>query len=404
MAFVNLVKEGKQKNKKVIISGCVPQADRSIDVLKNLSTIGTHQIERVVEVVEETLKGNTIQIYETKNNPSLILPKVRKNEKVEILIISSGCLGKCTFCKTRFARGTLKSYPPEMILNRVKEIVKEGIVSEIWISSEDTGAYGQDIGTNLPALLKEIIKLLPENMMLRVGMTNPPYIAKYKKEIAEILNNQRVFSFLHIPVQSGSDHVLELMNRQYKIELFRDLVDYMISQVRGVTIATDIICGFSGETEEDHKESVNLLKEYEFPIVNISQYYPRKGTPGALMKRVDRKIVKERSREISALFNKYEPYKGLLHKYINVFISNEIDGKHNVCHTKSYIKVLVDMNEENKVGSWIKVYVTETSRFHVVGKKVDKADTKYVIHHLMVLIALSLLVLSLVVLRKFVRE
>lgn len=240
--------------------------------------------------------------------------------------------------------------------------------------------------------------------MLRVGMTNPPYIAKYKKEMAEILNNPRVFSFLHIPVQSGSNNVLELMNRQYKIELFRDLVDYMISQVRGITIATDIICGFSGETDEDHKESVRLLKEYEFPIVNISQYYPRKGTPGALMKRVDRKIVKERSREISSLFNEYLPYKGLLHKYLDVFVSNEIDGKHNVCHTKSYIKVLIDIDEENKVGSWVTVYVTETSRFHVVGKKVNKADTKYVINHLMVLLALFGLVISLVVLRKMLRE
>lgn len=168
MAFVNLVKEGIDKKKHVIIAGCVPQADRSIDVLKNLSTIGTHQIDRVVEVVEQTLEGNVIQMFDTRNTPSLILPKVRKNNKVEILIISTGCLGKCTFCKTRFARGTLKSYKPEIIIDRVKEVVKENEVSEIWISSEDTGAYGQDIGTNLPELLNKIIDLLPEVLLYNI--------------------------------------------------------------------------------------------------------------------------------------------------------------------------------------------------------------------------------------------
>lgn len=182
------------------------------------------------------------------------------------------------------------------------------------------------------------------------------------------------------------------MNRQYQVELFRSIVDYMIKEVPGITIATDIICGFSGETDEDHQETVKLLKEYQFPIVNISQYYPRKGTPGASMKRVDRSIVKSRSTEISNIFKEYMPYKNLLHTYQKVYISNETDGKHLVAHTKSYIKVLIPMIDIN-IGKWIDVYITDTARFHIVGEIVNKKSKKmnYIILVIIILIILYII-------------
>jgi len=203
--FSNLVKKGKSQGKKIVIAGCVPQGDS--EIFPDTSVVGVHSLGRVVEVVEETLKGNTIRLLQTKKRlPSLALPKIRRNPLVEIVPLSTGCLGSCTYCKTKHARGVLGSYTPSEILKRVEKSIHDG-VTEIWLSSEDTGAYGRDIGETLPKLLHAITKVLDKNaekhpnVMLRVGMTNPPFILDHLDEIAKILNHPRVFSWLHVPVR-----------------------------------------------------------------------------------------------------------------------------------------------------------------------------------------------------------
>jgi threonylcarbamoyladenosine tRNA methylthiotransferase CDKAL1 len=182
----------------------------------------------------------------------LDLPKIRKNRYVEMIPLSIGCLGSYTYCKTRHAEGKLGSYDPNAIVERVKQAVAEGVL-EIWLTSEDTGAYERDIGTSLPELLKKIIAIMPAPTMLRVGMTNPSYILDHLEAMADILNHPRVYAFLHIPVQSGSNKVLEKMNREYIIEEFMEACDFLIEQVPNITLATDIICGFPTEVDEDHE-------------------------------------------------------------------------------------------------------------------------------------------------------
>ena len=188
-AFMHLVNTAKEKQFPVVVAGCVSQADRNITGLEDVSVVGITQIDRVVEVVEQTLNGNKVKLLAKKELPQLDLPKIRKNPLIEIIPLSTGCLGSCTYCKTKHARGSLGSYAMESILERVKVVINEG-VSEIWLSSEDTGAYGLDIGTNIAKLLKAIIELLPMDcsVLLRVGMTNPPYILEHLKEIAGIIS------------------------------------------------------------------------------------------------------------------------------------------------------------------------------------------------------------------------
>ena len=153
------------------------------------------------------MKGNVVKLQSLNSLPSLDLPKIRKNELIEIIPINTGCLGACTYCKTVQARGKLGSYHIQHILNRVQDVCNQG-VKEIWLTSEDTGAWGRDIGSNIAVLLKSIVEILPENVMLRVGMTNPPYILAHLESIATILNHPQVYSFLHIPVQAGHNNVL----------------------------------------------------------------------------------------------------------------------------------------------------------------------------------------------------
>ncbi|KAG8389665.1 hypothetical protein BUALT_Bualt01G0002500 [Buddleja alternifolia] len=371
-AMDTLITRCRSAKKPLVVAGCVPQGSRDLKELEGVSIVGVQQIDRVVEVVEETLKGHEVRLLTRKTLPALDLPKVRKNKFVEILPINVGCLGACTYCKTKHARGHLGSYTVDSLASRVRTVVADG-VKEIWLSSEDTGAYGRDIGVNLPILLNSLVAELPSDgsTMLRIGMTNPPYILEHLKEIAEVLRHPCVYSFLHVPVQSGSDTILTAMNREYTVGEFRAVADTLIKLVPGMQIATDIICGFPGETDEDFEQTVNLIKEYKFPQVHISQFYPRPGTPAARMKKVPSNIVKKRSRELTTIFESFTPYVGMEGKVERIWITDiATDGTHLVGHTKGYIQVLV-VGPESLLGTSAMAKITSIGRWSVFGEVIE---------------------------------
>ena len=373
-AFINYVTKSKEYNKPVIVAGCVPQAERNLKGLENCSIVGVNQIDRIVEVVEETLKGNIVKLLAKKELPSLDLPKIRRNSMIEIVPINQGCLGSCTYCKTKQARGKLVSYLPEAIIKACKKAWNNG-AKEIWITSEDTGVYGRDIGTNLPNLMIKILKDIPPDVMIRIGMSNPPYIMEHVEKMCKILTHPNVYSFIHIPVQSGSNHVLDKMLREYKIEEFEYLCDYFLNHIDDITISTDIICGFPTETKEDFDETLNLVEKYKFKVINISQFFPRPGTVAAKWKKVDTKEVHKRSRNLAELFKSYPNYDYLLNTEQRVWLHEDKEEPKNkdmyVGHTKSYVKVLVP-KEKDILGKEILVKVTKVFKWHVVGEIIDK--------------------------------
>uniref|UniRef100_A0A914LNI9 tRNA-t(6)A37 methylthiotransferase n=1 Tax=Meloidogyne incognita TaxID=6306 RepID=A0A914LNI9_MELIC len=230
----NQVKEGKSKMKRIVVAGCVPQAGPQISWLKDVSVIGVQQIDKIVNVVEETLNGNSVRFLSRQNKSAkamdLTLPKMRRNEFIEILAINSGCLNHCTYCKTKAARGDLKSFPLNALVDQARRALTEQGCRELWLTSEDLGAWGRDFGMVIPDLLQALVEIIPDGCMMRMGMTNPPYILDHLEEIAQILNHPKVYSFLHIPVQSGSNAVLSDMKREYTKEHFCQIVDYMIKK------------------------------------------------------------------------------------------------------------------------------------------------------------------------------
>ncbi|XP_073003335.1 uncharacterized protein [Typha latifolia] len=373
--MTTLISRCKDAKKPLVVAGCVPQGSRDLKELEGVSVIGVQQIDRVVEVVEETLKGHEVRLLSRKTLPALDLPKVRKNKFIEILPINVGCLGACTYCKTKHARGHLGSYTVNSLVERVRTVVSEG-VREIWLSSEDTGAYGRDIRTNLPNLLNAMVAELPpdRSTMLRIGMTNPPFILEHLKEIANVLCHPCVYSFLHVPVQSGSDAVLTAMNREYTVSDFRTVVDTLTELVPGMQIATDIICGFPGETDEDFAQTVSLIKDYQFAQVHISQFYPRPGTPAARMKKVPSIEVKKRSRELTSVFESFSPYQGMEGRVERIWITEiATDGVHLVGHTKGYIQVLM-IAPESILGTSTNVKITSVGRWSVFGELLEDPD------------------------------
>uniref|UniRef100_A0A9J7ZFJ5 tRNA-t(6)A37 methylthiotransferase n=1 Tax=Cyprinus carpio carpio TaxID=630221 RepID=A0A9J7ZFJ5_CYPCA len=377
--FRNSIKKAQEQNKKVVVAGCVPQAQPRTDYLKELSIIGVQQIDRVVEVVDEAIKGHSVRLLGQKKEKGkrlggarLDLPKIRKNPLIEIISINTGCLNACTYCKTKHARGDLASYSIEELVERARQSFQEG-VCEIWLTSEDTGAYGRDIGTDLPSLLWELVKEIPEGAMLRLGMTNPPYILEHLEEMGRILQHPRVYSFLHVPVQSASDSVLMDMKREYCCADFRRVVDFLKERVPGITIATDIICGFPGETDEDFEQTMELVRQYRFPSLFINQFYPRPGTPAAKMEQVPAHVKKQRTKELSALFHTYKPYDHKIGERQRVLVTEEsFDSQHYVAHNKFYEQVLVPKKPEFK-GKMIEVDIYEAGKHYMKGQPVEDA-------------------------------
>ncbi|KAK9701639.1 Radical SAM superfamily [Popillia japonica] len=376
--FRNEIEAAKQNGKFIVLAGCVPQGAPKASYLQGLSVIGVQQIDRVVEVVEETLKGHTVKLYGMKKQngkkaggASLLLPKIRKNPLIEIIAINTGCLNQCTYCKTKHARGDLGSYPPEEILARAKQAFEEGVV-EIWLTSEDTGTYGRDIGTSLPELLWKLVQVIPDGCRLRLGMTNPPYILEHLDQIAQIMNHKKIYSFLHVPVQSGSDQVLADMKREYCRADFEHVVDFLQSRVKGMTIATDIICGFPTETPQNFEETLSLCDKYKFPHLFINQFFPRPGTPAALMARIPAQEVKMRTRTLTDLFYSYEPYGRNVGEIEEVLVTEiSHDKKHYVGHNKSYEQVLLPICDEF-MGKLVTVKIVSASKFSMIGEPLDR--------------------------------
>ncbi|XP_065768450.1 threonylcarbamoyladenosine tRNA methylthiotransferase isoform X2 [Muntiacus reevesi] len=377
--FRNSIKKAQEENKKIVVAGCVPQAQPRQDYLRGLSIIGVQQIDRVVEVVEETIKGHSVRLLGQKKDNGkrlggarLDLPKIRKNPLIEIISINTGCLNACTYCKTKHARGNLASYPIDELVDRAKQSFQEG-VCEIWLTSEDTGAYGRDIGSSLPALLWKLVEVIPEGAMLRLGMTNPPYILEHLEEMAKILHHPRVYAFLHIPVQSASDTVLMEMKREYCVADFKRVVDFLKDKVPGITIATDIICGFPGETDQDFQETVKLVEEYKFPSLFINQFYPRPGTPAAKMEQVPAQVKKQRTKELSRIFHSYNPYDHKIGQRQQVLVTEEsFDSKFYVAHNRFYEQVLVPKNP-TFMGKMVEVDIYESGKHFMKGQPVSDA-------------------------------
>ena len=376
---LNLVASARQAGKGVVLAGCVPSSNRNL-VLDGVSMLDVTQLDRIVEVVEETVKGNTVKLMDKRSDlPSLSLPKVRKHKLSEIITINAGCLGSCTYCKTKMSRGKVVSYPVETIITRALEAASEG-VCQIELASEDMGAYGLDIGTNIADLLRQLSDALPPGVMLRTGMTNPPFIMQHIDEIIEVLKRPNVHAFMHIPVQSGSDQVLRAMRREYTVSDFSYLVD-RLKEVPDIFLLTDIICGFPTESEEDWQETMDLCRKYKFQGIHISQFYARPGTPAARLKPLKSHVGKERYRELADFVTSYDRNEGLLGREERVWFADTEQERSKGVHaqqgqtvgrTKSFAKVLVP-RDDSLLGKSALVRIISTCRLHVEGEVISDA-------------------------------
>lgn len=286
-------------NKPLIIAGCLPAADESMitSLNPNASLMGPNSIESVTEIAEAALKGIQLRRLSNGDSNKVNLPKLKINPIISIVQISTGCLSDCTFCQTKLAKGTLKSFRIGDIVNQIKYDLDNGS-KEIWLTSTDNGCYGFDLGTNILNLLKSCEKI-DEYFKIRLGMMNPMYLGNMHKGIEEMYGtSEKLYKFIHIPIQSGSKLILEKMKRGRSLEPLLTLVERLKDLVPNITIATDIITGFPTETEEDFEETLDAIERMRPDIVNSSKFSPRPGTLAARMPKIDDEIVSTRSQKI----------------------------------------------------------------------------------------------------------
>lgn len=291
-------------NRPLIIAGCMPKTDRGFieEISPNASMLGPDSIEGVVNVVRATMGGDRMVFIEDLRKPKVCLPRTRKNPVIDIIPISIGCLSNCSYCSVKFARGKLFSYPIKKIVEEAKNAINDGC-KELWITSQDNGCWGRDMGVRLPELLDKICKI-DGNFFIRVGMMNPLHTKSIMRELIDVYRSDKIFKFLHLPVQSGSDRVLNLMGRGYKIRDFLPIVKKFRKEIPKLTLSTDVIVGFPQETDGDFEKTLKMIKEVRPDIVNISKFGPRSGTKASMMKQVDPGVVGERSKVVHELVRK----------------------------------------------------------------------------------------------------
>ena len=290
----------KYPEKKLIISGCMVEAayEKVLDVAPEANLVSTHHITEIPKVAKKTLDGKKIELIGKREEVKLCLPKIRKNPIIDIVPISSGCTGYCSYCSVKFAKGELFSYPKDKILEEIKIAVREGC-KEIWLTAQDTAAYGLDNGMRLPKLLNEISRI-HGNFFVRIGMMNPKNVKDILKDLVKSYKSKKIYKFLHLPVQSGDDEILKKMNRGYKVKDFEKIVAEFDNSLR-FQLWTDVIIGFPGETDEQFEKTVQLIKRIKPDWVNISKYGARPNTLASKFVQLPSDIVKIRSKFLSDL-------------------------------------------------------------------------------------------------------
>ena len=300
--MINRIKDLTKTDKPLIIAGCLPAADESLvrSANSHASIIGPNSIDKVVEVAHAALGGQTVSCLENSNVEKINMPRFRISSIISIVEISTGCLSQCTFCQTKLAKGDLRSYRIGEIVKQIRDDLEHGS-KEIWLTSTDNGCYGLDIGTNLVNLLRTCEKIEQE-FKIRLGMMNPMYLNRMLNDLSTLYSeSNKLFKFIHIPIQSGSEKILRKMKRGHTINTTKDLITRLKDKIPEITIATDIITGFPTETDEDFEQTLDLISFIDPDIVNSSKFSSRPGTAASKLKKVNDDIISARSERLHNL-------------------------------------------------------------------------------------------------------
>jgi MiaB-like tRNA modifying enzyme len=354
------IKELKEQGKEVVVAGCMAAAQPEL-------------VKRILG--EDVTMVTPLDIRDSEEQECEL--EVDFDGVIAVIPIAMGCVGRCTYCIVKQARGDLRSYAANKLCKAVKSAVDRG-AKEIRITAQDCSAYGWDgFGINYPKLpeLLELLTAVEGDFRIRVGMMNPFTVIRILDELLDAFESEKIFNFFHVPVQSGSDKVLGDMRRNYKAADFGEIVKTIRKRFKCSTICTDFIVGFPIETEEDFGSSLNLLKTVKPEKVNITRFSPRPGTEASKRKDLVEREKKRRSRIFSASYHRIAFAKNteLVGKEFPVLVMEKGKKGGVIGRDASYRTIVI--KSDLPLGVTCKVWVKDAKSTYLVGE-VQSSDVE----------------------------
>ena len=354
------------KDKILIVMGCFSQLNPGVidaDII-----LGNKHKSKIVELIKE-YQNKKEKITKVEDISDTSFEDMYINRFIEhtraFVKIQDGCNAFCAYCTIPYARGNLRSKKFSKVIEEVSELVNNGY-KEIVLTGIHTGRYGKEQNTNLETLLRELVKI---EGIFRIRLSSIEINEITDGIIDLIKNNSIMAKHLHIPLQSGSNEILSLMNRKYKKEYFIDRIDYIRKEIPDISITTDLIVGFPNETEEYFEETIDTLKKIKFSKIHTFPYSKRNGTVAATMpNQVDGNVKKCRVKEVLMLSNSFEEeyYKSKIGNNYDGIVEDRKDGK-KVVVTSNYIPVVID-DKEVLANTIVDVKIKEVKNGIVFGE------------------------------------
>lgn len=320
------------------------------------------------------------KIFEIAPNAVILMPDLIRGccnrigamvaEGTGVVQVGYGCVGNCSYCFTKAARGWLQSYTPEDIVDEVQRLVREGAV-EIQLTGQDVSAWGMDGGDlRLPDLLRAINDVKGD-FMVRVGMMNPATVLPIVEDLAAALALPKIFRFAHLPVQSGSDTVLADMHRGYTGDDFREIVAVLRREIPDLRLSTDIIAGFPTETDDEFAATLSLLDDTRPHKVNITRFSVRQGTAAASFYDLPDRIKKDRSRlltlQVNACYDQIN--EQLIGRVCDVLVTEKMKPGSVIARDRSYNNIVIPGNA--RIGDRMRVTITGHHRHYLLAAPCD---------------------------------
>lgn len=379
---IGLLKKIKQNNPNFIfgIAGCMSQEEgvvkKIIETHEHVDfIIGTHNIYRLPNVIEETLlnKQTIVEVWAKEGDVVENLPSSRDSNLKAWVNIMYGCDKFCTYCIVPYTRGKVRSRKFVDILEEVKQLIKDGY-KDITLLGQNVNSYGKDFDDTkfyFWNLLEEIAKTgIPR---LRFTTSNP---FDWNNEIINVMKKYKnIMPFIHLPIQSGDEEILLKMNRKMSIDTYKSYIDYIRENIPNVSISTDIIVGFPNETDNQFQKTLDLYNYVKYDNAYTFIYSPREGTPAANMHDyIDISTKKQRLEKLNELVKKYAKLNN--EKYIGQVIEVLVEGpsktNDNILTGYSPQQKVVNFVGKSKPGQFVKVKITSASRFSLNGEEINE--------------------------------
>ncbi len=374
--FLGRVKHLKESKPHIItaICGCMAQEENVVDsLMKKYKWVdivfGTHNIHRLPYILETSMarREQEIEVYSIEGDVIENIPVKRDSKYKAWVNIMFGCDKFCTYCIVPYTRGKQRSRQPEFIVEEVEELVKKGYL-EVTLLGQNVNAYGKDLEekTTMGDLLEKVAKTGIKRVRF---MTSHPW--DFDDKMIEVISKyDNIMPYVHLPLQSGSDRILKLMGRRYTQEKYLELVDKLKSTIPNLALTTDIIVGFPKETEEDFKETLEVVKRCEYDSAFTFIFSPRVGTPAAKME--DNTSLEEKNRrlqELNDLVNTYANKKN--QEYLGSVVKVLIEGtgeKGNLMGYTDTMKLVNVDGDSSNIGKIVDVEITDVKTWSLDGK------------------------------------